>query len=123
MNRNFTVWSSLACVLAGVLASVPASAQVDYLTNHLESQRWSRKMDHDNRMRRQKQAAAPNASTAPGAADVQAARHAAARRLEPEYQMRVARDGKASADRWLSARARALGERDGSMARRALPRH
>jgi hypothetical protein len=119
MNGPFTAWWLPACVLAGALASVSASAQVDYLTNHLESQRWNRKMDHDNRMRQQKKAAA--SAAAPASLDPHAARNAAARQLEPEYRMRVARDGQPSADRWLSARARALGERDGAKARRSLP--
>lgn len=44
--------------------------------------------------------------------DFIARRNAARASIEPEYRMRVARDGKASADAWLARTARALGERD-----------
>lgn len=42
------------------------------------------------------------------------------RLIVPEYEGRVARDGQASADEWLAAKARALGERDGAQSRQVV---
>jgi hypothetical protein len=42
------------------------------------------------------------------------------KRIVPEYESRIARDGQASADAWLAATARALGERDGAQSRRVV---
>ncbi len=44
----------------------------------------------------------------------------ALKQIVPEYESRVARDGQASADEWLAATARALGERDGAESRRVV---
>jgi len=40
--------------------------------------------------------------------------------IVPEYKDRIARDGQPSADEWLAARARELGERDGASTRRVV---
>lgn len=42
--------------------------------------------------------------------------------VKVEYERRVARDGKASADRWLAETAREMGRREGEAARRAQGR-
>jgi hypothetical protein len=44
----------------------------------------------------------------------------ALKEIVPEYESRVARDGQESADEWLAATARALGERDGAESRRVV---
>jgi hypothetical protein len=44
----------------------------------------------------------------------------ALKEIVPEYEARVARDGQESADEWLAATARALGERDGAESRRVV---
>jgi hypothetical protein len=40
--------------------------------------------------------------------------------IVPEYNDRIARDGQPSADEWLAAKARELGERDGEKTRRVV---
>ena len=40
--------------------------------------------------------------------------------IVPEYKDRIARDGQPSADEWLTAKARELGERDGASTRRVV---
>lgn len=40
--------------------------------------------------------------------------------IVPEYKDRIARNGQPSADEWLAARARELGERDGASTRRVV---
>lgn len=40
--------------------------------------------------------------------------------IAPEYNDRIARDGQPSADEWLAAKARELGERDGERTRRVV---
>lgn len=44
----------------------------------------------------------------------------ALKQIVPEYESRVAKDGQASADEWLAATARALGEADGAQSRRVV---
>ncbi len=41
-------------------------------------------------------------------------------RIVPEYESRIARDGQTSADEWLAATARELGERDGAQSRQVV---
>ncbi|MDH5822020.1 hypothetical protein QFW77_03295 [Luteimonas sp. RD2P54] len=50
--------------------------------------------------------------------DCQAAIEEALARIAPEYQRRVGEDGKESADAWLAATAREIGEREGAGMRR-----
>ena len=40
--------------------------------------------------------------------------------IVPEYKERIVRDGQPSADQWLAAKARELGERDGQDTRRVV---
>ncbi|MFC3716073.1 hypothetical protein ACFONC_07910 [Luteimonas soli] len=40
--------------------------------------------------------------------------------IVPEYKERITRDGQSSADEWLAAKARELGERDGDKTRRVV---
>ena len=49
----------------------------------------------------------------------QARKQALMKQIEPEYNLRLRRDGKLSADRWLAATARELGRQEGSADRAA----
>ncbi len=122
--------SRVICLSIGVAASaaltpLPARAQMDWLTPHLENQRWSNLREHQQRMRERDPTEKPAASTKrnppaprPSNATRPESAQAAAKRLEPEYRLRVRRDGKASADAWLKAEAFAAGRQAGREERR-----
>lgn len=117
----------LRLLLGGLL--VPGSARaMDYLTPHLESQRYGNQLRRQQRAReraRQRRNASGGAANGTGAAGAAGAtgtprqgqgnarpvsmaeRQAAWSRHRPEYQRRLLRDGQASADRWLDKQVRA----------------
>ena len=103
-----------------MLGARPAAA-MDWLTPHLESQRFNNNLRR--RQQQMKRKAAPRyqsgrAATSPGPDPVR--RQQLMREIEPEYWRRVRAHGKASADRWLKRTAYQLGVEEGRRARRQL---
>lgn len=85
---------------------IPEAAAQDYLGAHLEQQRHTNLMNHQNRMR-QKRASTPSPRSAAAVAracSVDGLPAATRARMEADYDRRVREDGAASARAW------ALGE-------------
>ncbi|MDR7034997.1 hypothetical protein [Mesorhizobium sp. BE184] len=92
-----------------------ASAQ-DYLGSSLQSESFGRQLERSQgnagvnrpKYRKHHQTAQPS----------QAQMNEVMRRLKPEYERRVQREGRASANRWLKRTAYRLGQEAGRSARR-----
>lgn len=96
-----------AVAAALILSPVPAAAQMDWLTPHLETKR------NDN-IRRHQQRTAGTGTEAEAAQSQQrdetitmAQRQAAWSRHKAEYRRRLLREGQAGADNWLDQQIRA----------------
>ena len=98
-------------VAAALVAPVPAAAQMDTLTPHLENQRNANIRNHQQRLHEQRtkgprttpqgRVTPPQRQTAPHARITPAQRQAAWSRHKAEYRRRLLSGGPASADRWL----------------------
>jgi hypothetical protein len=100
-----------------VLGLAPAVA-MDWLTPHLESQRYNNNIRRRQQQMQRKgagryQRRQPAITHGPDPAR----RQQLMRQIEPEYHWRVERYGKASADRWLRRTAWRLGVEEGRRAR------
>lgn len=101
--------------LSAYVTPVPAQ---DFLGSFLESQRYNNLLEHQQRQIKPRNRAGQPAQQR-GAASMSSSRRAQlARQLKPEYERRVRRDGKASADLWLKRTAWQLGYEEGRKARR-----
>ena len=99
-------YSALALVMAAVAS--PAPAQMDWLTPHLDSQRYKNTMDAQRRARekrRQQGHEGQQARQGPEAGEQRpvtlAERQAAWSRNKAEYRRRMLHEGPRAADRWL----------------------
>lgn len=117
---NRTGRSRFALILLGAMATAGPAAAQDYLGIHLDTMR-----EHNLRLHQQQNASPGRTGKSPaskpksGKMSPQAEARARAegarimeehkRQLAPRYRMRVERDGKPSADRWLAEESRRLG--------------
>ena len=95
------LWFSVL-VLVGCAAAPPASA-MDWLTPHLESQRNSNLLRHQQSLQKHDQQ--PKAAAGAKRSSL-AKRQATWQQSKVEYRRRLLRDGQPSADRWLDNLAR-----------------
>jgi hypothetical protein len=100
--------SALVALLVGSSAVLlPVMAQAQWLGPTLDAQRWSRLNKHQQEQRRKAQERRRDNGTAATSASVNssplnlAERQKAWNSNKAEYQKRLLRDGKSSADRWL----------------------
>jgi hypothetical protein len=99
------------------LGVAPAAA-MDWLTPHLESQRYNNNIRRRQRqMQREGTARFQPGQPATSPGPDPARRQQLMRQIEPEYRWRVKRYDKASADRWLKQSAWQLGVEEGRRAR------
>jgi hypothetical protein len=98
-RRDMIRMAVAAAVTAAVAPPVPALAQMDWLTPHLEIQRQNNIRKHQQGTAGKKAEANAQPQAAPSVTPAQ--RQAAWSRHRGEYTLRVLRDGQASADRWL----------------------
>lgn len=112
MERSF-LWLSVIALVAG---AAPAAAQMDWLTPHLDSQRWNNLREHQRGQQAKRTAPrppAPRPMSPQHESDAWAAqREARKAQLRPEYERRVVTEGRESANRWLAEKAPELGRRD-----------
>jgi len=97
---------------------VRSAAAMDWLTPHIDSQRYNNNLRRRQRQM-QRQGASRDQSGQPAFSQGPdpARRQQLLRQIEPEYRRRVHLYGKASADRWLKRTAWRLGVEEGRRAR------
>lgn len=116
--------TAMAIALAIGGAELPAlgvapAAAMDWLTPHLESQRYNNNIRRRQRqMQREGTARYQRGQPAIAVGPDPARRQQLMRQIEPEYRRRVQLYGKGSADRWLKRTAWRLGVEEGRRARR-----
>ncbi len=96
----------LTASLAGMALCVTDVAYAQWLGPHLDAQRWNNVRKHQQKQRAQaaeRHKAENRAATANARPLTLAERQTAWSRNKAEYRQRVARDGQASADRWLDS--------------------
>jgi hypothetical protein len=120
--RVLTMVMAIAFATGGIelpMLSVGTAVAMDWLTPHLESQRYNNNL----RRRQQQMQRKGTARYQPGQPAIThgpdpARRRQLMRQIEPEYRRRVQLYGKGSADRWLQRTAWRLGVEEGRRARR-----
>lgn len=124
MSRVLAMVLTIAFATGGadlpMLGIAPAAA-MDWLTQHLESQRYNNNLKRrQQQMQRKGPARYQRGQSAIPHGPDPARRQYLMRHVEPEYRWRIRRYGKASADSWLKRTAWQLGVDEGRRARQRV---
>lgn len=90
----------IAFTLAAATPAAEPAAPQDFLTPHLESQRYDNLRRHQQRQAKRNR---ERRATTPASSISMAERQSAWNANKSEYRKRMLRDGPASADRWLDS--------------------